>query len=136
MKTFRSARDKRPPEPFRLEYEVEVVEKIDAPDSETGYELRPTGEWAWESREFGARHGALSAGMTLAINDMDPADPTSGIRQTRAIQDAIRAGIVEHREFMELIGDPRARIAPNVLSEILNYLVEISAARPTNTPGS
>jgi hypothetical protein len=134
-RTFRYGRDKRPPEPFTIEYEVDVVEKVEltGDDGTVTYEERPTGETVWESATFHARSG-VPAGLVMAVNNVDPSKPEDAMKQTRAVRALLRAGLVEADDFLALLDSERAALPQAVINDVTNLIAEVSGNRPTNTP--
>lgn len=138
MKTFNYDRaDEREPVPFQIKYRRKVMEKVEVPGVDggpSGYEERFTGQYSHHEVVFSARPGELTGGQMLAINDMDPADPMAGIKQTRKIREAIDATVVEADEFWALLDDSLNRIPPEAISDTLTWFTEMSSARPTTRP--
>lgn len=136
MRTFRYPRDTRDPEPFAVEYEVAVTEKVAVPDLDGGparMEERHTGQWEWASRVFHA-HTSIPPGLAMAVNNVDPADPMGTVKQTRALHKLLRLGIVEADEFFALLDDPDIRLDQMIVNDVANLLVELAGNRPTALP--
>ncbi|MCK9901289.1 hypothetical protein [Glutamicibacter sp. V16R2B1] len=135
MKTFKSGRDRRPPEPFVVEYEVEVKEKVQVPaipgslDLIGGIEERATGLYETHSRQFHARYSAIPAGIMLAAGESGPA-------QAAAIRKVLECAVVERDDLIALLSDPEAVIAMDTFIEIFEWLSELAAGRPTTKPSS
>lgn len=141
MKTFRSSRDRRPPEPFAIEYEVEIKEKVGLPAAGSpvpavvgdpfpaDVEERGTGVYETRTRQFHARYGAIPSGIMLAAGE-------SGPGQAAAIRRVLECAVVERDELLELLADSEAVIRMDVFLEIFEWLSELAAGRPTTKPSN
>jgi hypothetical protein len=135
VKTFRVERDTRPPEPFVIEYDVEVKEKVELPAllgdplSMGGVEERGTGVYETHAREFHARHNGIPAGLILAAGENGPGQAT-------AIRRLLECAVVEKDDLLALLSDPDAVIPMDVFIAIFEWLNELAAGRPTTKPSS
>jgi hypothetical protein len=140
MKTFRVGKPDRPPTPFRFVFEVQQYEKKEIVpangDTPAEYQEVPVDPpvWVEEERMFHVQHGKVPAGLVMAIQNVDQTNPASGAAQGRAIERLIELSVVEDEEFSELLRSERTVVSTAVLNETINWLIEETSVRPTNTP--
>lgn len=137
MKEFNFGHDTRPPEAFRISYDVEIKEKVEVPalpgpdgvspdDGVTTYKMRGTGVWETRSIVFHAVYDSVPMGLLLAASENGPG-------QIEAIRETLECVVVEDEisEFLTLLRNKEARITPWKFQLVIEWLMELSSNRPT-----
>jgi hypothetical protein len=114
-KQFHAPRDKRPP----LEFEITYLRLKD-------------GDWEDETEKFRARP-AIAGGLMLTMS----AAMDSGVAVQSAEIIRMLDGVIwpeDKARFNEVINDPDSAIPIETLAEIITWLIEEYAERPTQRP--
>src|SRR5882757_937351 len=125
-KVFRIPRDDRPPQPFDLVFEVQEMRKVNVgTEEDPSWIEEPTGEWVDEVKTFHARN-KIPGGVVLATAPPGEGDVGGAARQAKGIRDLIKVSVVESESFIEILDSTRTVVDQDVLSEIINWIVEES----------
>ena len=130
-RSFRYGREIGPPEDVTLYYQRQVTEKTEVAGEggAPAFEERPVEPEQWVDEEITV-HVRRQGGSGLLLKAADVTNP----KQTAAIRQALRTGIVEAERLLDLLDDPYTTLGIDTIADLVQTMTELSSGRPTTAP--